>query len=57
MSLPVHHVIPREYGGKNELENLVILKKEIHTQLHMKNPVFSNPKFDYLRKKILNCKK
>lgn len=53
----VHHVIPREYGGTDELENLVILKKEIHVQVHMKDPVFSNPKFENLRKEILNCKK
>ena len=52
----VHRIIPREYGGKDNLENLVILKKEIHMELHKKNPSFSNFKFDNLRKKILNCK-
>jgi RNA-directed DNA polymerase len=52
----VHHIIPRQYGGKDNLENLVILKKEIHIELHKKNPSFSNPKFDNLRKEILNCK-
>jgi 5-methylcytosine-specific restriction endonuclease McrA len=44
----IHHIIPREYGGKDNLENLVILKKEIHIELHKKNPNFSNPKFDNL---------
>jgi len=52
----VHHIIPRQYGGKDNLENLVILKKEIHIELHKKNPSFSSPKFDNLRKEILNCK-
>lgn len=52
----VHRIIPSEYGGKDNLENLVILKKEIHMELHKKNPSFSNPKFDNLRKEILNCK-
>jgi len=52
----VHHIIPREYGGKDNLENLVILKKEIHIEIHKKNPSFSNPKFDELRKETLNCK-
>lgn len=53
----VHHVIAREYGGTDDLKNLVILKKEIHIELHKKNPVFSNRKFDNLRKEIINCKK
>jgi len=52
----VHHIIPRQYGGKDNIENLVILKKEIHIELHKKNPSFSNPKFNNLRKEILNCK-
>ncbi|MCS5422167.1 MULTISPECIES: HNH endonuclease [Psychrilyobacter] len=52
----VHHIIPKEYGGKDNFENLIILKKEIHIELHKKNPSFSNPKFDELRKEILNCK-
>ncbi len=52
----IHHIIPREYGGKDDLENLIILKKEIHIELYKKNPSFSNPKFDELRKEILNCK-
>ena len=29
-----------------------IIKKEIHVELHKKNPSFSNPKFDKLRKEI-----
>ena len=53
----VHHIIPREYGGKDTLENLVILKKNIHIELHKKETNFSNHKFDKLRKEILNCLK
>jgi group II intron reverse transcriptase/maturase len=51
----VHHIIPREYGGKDELSNLIILKKEIHKELHKKNPsITGNKTFDKLRNVILN---
>jgi len=51
----VHHIVPREYGGKDELSNLIILKKEIHKELHKKNPcITGNKDFDKLRSVILN---
>ena len=51
----VHHIVPREFGGKDELKNLIILKKEIHKELHKKNPsIKNNQNFDKLKNIILN---
>ncbi len=51
----VHHIIPREFGGKDVLNNLVILRKDIHRELHKKNPnITGNTNFDKLRQVILN---
>lgn len=33
--LQVHHIIPLYLGGKNVLDNLVTLRMDIHTQLHI----------------------
>jgi len=29
----IHHILPREYGGRNVFENLIPLKKEIHAEV------------------------
>lgn len=55
----IHHIIPKEIGGKDEIDNLVLLKKDIHKQVHSKNPTIdqkSFPKFSELRNIILNLK-
>ncbi|XLD85064.1 HNH endonuclease signature motif containing protein (plasmid) [Cetobacterium somerae] len=30
----VHHIIPKQNGGQDVIENLVLLKPEIHRLLH-----------------------
>ena len=55
----VHHIVPRKHGGLDELSNLILLKKEIHKQLHMTNPTIDTnyyPKFTELRNIILSSK-
>ncbi len=52
----VHHIIPKEYGGSDDMKNLVLLSKEIHLELHKKYPnenLLKNMKFVELRKIIL----
>lgn len=44
----VHHIKPREFGGKNIENNLIIIKPNIHKELHRKehdSNLNSNKKF------------
>ncbi|WP_320047917.1 group II intron reverse transcriptase/maturase [uncultured Ilyobacter sp.] len=52
----VHHIIPREFGGDDIKDNLIIIKSEIHKELHRKKPndyVHKYKKFDKYRKILL----
>jgi RNA-directed DNA polymerase len=33
-----HHIIPKEYGGKDNYSNLIIVHKHVHVLLHAKTP-------------------
>lgn len=33
---PIYHIISKKNDGKDEIDNLVLLKSEIHTKLHSK---------------------
>lgn len=35
----IHHIIPQKNGGKDTLENLILLKPEVHRALHSKNAI------------------
>ena len=35
----IHHIIPQKNGGKDTLENLILLKPEVHRALHRKNAI------------------
>jgi hypothetical protein len=54
----IHHIIPKENGGTDDIDNLITIKKDVHIELHKEitNTVLSQnyPKFDEFRKIILN---
>ena len=57
----IHHVIPRKYGGTDEIENLIMIKPEIHKAIHyglsIKILEENYPKIKKFRKIILNLNK
>ncbi len=55
----VHHIIPKEYGGTDDYENLVMLDPYIHKELHKNKPekyLLENQKFLRLWNKIQKFK-
>lgn len=51
----VHHILPKSKGGTDELSNLILIKKEIHKEIHKKNPnaeLMKNRKFIEYRNKL-----
>lgn len=55
----VHHKVPKEYGGTNDIRNLILLRSDIHRELHKVKPdenLLKNRKFLELRKIILKHK-
>ena len=47
----IHGIMPRSKGGKNEMSNLIILHKDIHKSLHIKDNTHYNNK---IYKKLYN---
>ena len=33
----IHHIIPKKYGGNDNIDNLIMLKKDIHKAIHYPN--------------------
>lgn len=55
----VHHKIPKQFGGTDDLNNLILLKPEIHKELHKTNSAESlmlNKRFKKLKSILDSCK-
>ena len=51
----VHHILPKSKGGTDNSNNLILLKREIHKEIHKKNPnsqLMKNKKFIEYRNKL-----
>lgn len=52
-NMEIHHVIPIKNGGKNSLDNLILLNKETHRLIHSKE-ITNNIKVKRYRKMLQN---